>query len=99
MPADTERGGRGGGAARRKHVFDEFRDDFRAGFGFGGDDGGKPSPRRRRRRCAPLPPAVALFTTAFRLLDRERGDDHGVEGAARRAWSSIFGGGGGGNGG
>jgi hypothetical protein len=46
----------------------------------------------RRRRCTPLPPAVALFTTAFRLLDRERGNEHGVLGAARRAWTSVFGG-------
>jgi hypothetical protein len=35
---------------------------------------------------------VALFTTAFRLLDRERGEEHGVEGAARRAWNALFGG-------
>jgi len=45
-----------------------------------------------RLRCAPLPPAVALFTTAFRLLDHERGEEHRVRGAARRAWTSVFGG-------
>ena len=39
-----------------------------------------------------LPPAAALFTTAFRLLDRERGEEHGVQGVAQRAWSSVFGG-------
>lgn len=79
---------RGGG----KHVFDEFVEDFERGFGFGASEGVE-SRRRRRvgRRGAPLPPAAALFTAAFRLLDRERGEDHGVGGAVRRAWERVFG--------
>ena len=44
-----------------------------------------------KRVGAPLPPAAALFTTAFRLLDRERGEDHGVGGVVRRAWTGVFG--------
>jgi hypothetical protein len=38
-----------------------------------------------------LPPAAALFATAFRVLDRERGEDQGAAGAARRAWEGVFG--------
>lgn len=80
---------------RRRGAWDEFRDDVTTAMRFGAKMGWMAPPGEglgsRRRRCAPLPPAVALFTTAFRLLDRERGEDHGFEGAARRAWVSIFG--------
>ena len=82
-------GGRGG----RRHVFDEFMEDFERGFGFGGkaEAGDEEKARGRKRVGAPLPPAAALFTTAFRLLDRERGEDHGVGGVVRRAWTGVFG--------
>ena len=87
----------------RRHVFDEFVEDFGRGFGLGAGDpsGGSTSSgdglrrgstsRGGGRRGAPLPPAAALFTVAFRLLDRERGEDHGVGGAVRRAWAGVFG--------
>ena len=55
------------------------------GAGAADGDGAPPKPRR----CAPLPPAVALITTAFRALDRERGAEHGMRGALSRAWSWL----------
>ena len=76
-------------------MFDEFVEDFERGLGFKrrgeGSSEGSSLSERGRRRGAPLPPAAALFTAAFRLLDRERGEDHGVGGAVRRAWASVFG--------
>ena len=47
---------------------------------------------KNRKEATPIPPAVAVFTAAFRLLDRERGEEHGVAAAARRAWATVFGG-------
>ena len=44
-----------------------------------------------RAKPTAVPPAAAIFTAAFRTLDRERGENHGVEGAMRRAWTSVFG--------
>ena len=88
---------RGGGREppQQRHVFDEFVEDFERGLGFKrrgeGSSEGSSLSERGRRRGAPLPPAAALFTAAFRLLDRERGEDHGVGGAVRRAWASVFG--------
>ena len=95
----NRRGERGAPPGGNKHVFDEFVEDFERGFGFGkgnklvitlGEGVGSRS-GRVGRRGAPLPPAAALFTAAFRLLDRERGEDHGVGGAVRRAWERVFG--------
>ena len=89
-----EAGGSGfGGGGGRRHVFDEFMEDFERGFGLRGkaEAGDEEKARGRKRVGAPLPPAAALFTTAFRLLDRERGEDHGVGGVVRRAWTGVFG--------
>jgi len=76
-----------------RHVFDEFMEDFERGFGLRGkaEAGDEEKARGRKRVGAPLPPAAALFTTAFRLLDRERGEYHGVGGVVRRAWTGVFG--------
>jgi hypothetical protein len=92
---DSEWGGesRPSRSARRRDAFEEVRDDFRAmsaffSSGFSRDaaeDGKKP------KSPLPLPPAAALFATAFRALDRERGEDQGAAGAARRAWEGVFG--------
>ena len=86
------------GPAASRHVFDEFRDDFTEGLGLGfgfGDRGrgvrfGNRAGASRAKPTA-VPPAAAIFTAAFRTLDRERGENHGVEGAMRRAWTSVFG--------
>ena len=82
-------------SARRRDAFEEVRDDIRAmsaffSSGFSRDaaeDGKKP----KSPLPLPLPPAAALFATAFRALDRERGEDQGAAGAARRAWEGVFG--------
>jgi hypothetical protein len=81
-------------SARRRDAFEEVRDDIRAmsDFFFTERDEAK---RRAKKRTpvppVPLPPAAALFATAFRALDRERGEDQGAAGAARRAWEGVFG--------
>ena len=101
---EAERGGsdagseRGGdvdeGARSERDAFEEVRDDIRAmsDFFFTERDEAK---RRAKKRTpvppVPLPPAAALFATAFRALDRERGEDQGAAGAARRAWEGVFG--------
>ena len=83
------------GRAASRHVFDEFRDDFTEGLGLGlgfRDRAGTGASKAKAKPPAtPIPPAAAIFTAAFRTLDRERGENHGVEGAMRRVWTSVFG--------
>jgi hypothetical protein len=77
--------------ARDDDAFRAAGRDFRA---FAKAAGADPDAAARRRRDAvALPPAVALFCTAFRLLDRERGEARsaGGGGAVRRMWERVFG--------
>jgi curved DNA-binding protein CbpA len=101
---EAERGGsdagseRGGdvdeGARSERDAFEEVRDDIRAMsdfFSAGALPRDEAKRRAKKRTPVPLPPAAALFATAFRVLDRERGEDQGAAGAARRAWEGVFG--------
>ena len=72
-------------------AFGEVREDARRfGAAMGFETGAFDS--KNRKEATPIPPAVAVFTAAFRLLDCERGEEHGVAAAARRAWATVFGG-------
>ena len=80
-------------SARRRDAFEEVRDDIRAMsdfFSAGALPRDEAKRRAKKRTPVPLPPAAALFATAFRVLDRERGEDQGAAGAARRAWEGVF---------
>ena len=76
---------------KTRDAFQEVADDITAAKKF--FKGGKDTNREEKQvPPVPLPPAAAVFTTGFRLLDRERGEKHGVKGAVERAWASVFGG-------
>ena len=93
--AGSERGGDvDEGARSERDAFEEVRDDIRAMsdfFSAGALPRDEAKRRAKKRTPVPLPPAAALFATAFRVLDRERGEDQGAAGAARRAWEGVFG--------
>ena len=93
--AGSERGGDvDEGARSERDAFEEVRDDIRAMsdfFSAGALPRDEAKRRAKKRTPVPLPPAAALFATAFRALDRERGEDQGAAGAARRAWEGVFG--------
>ena len=90
--AGSERGGDvDEGARSERDAFEEVRDDIRAMSDFFFTERDEAKRRAKKRTPVPLPPAAALFATAFRVLDRERGEDQGAAGAARRAWEGVFG--------
>ena len=81
-----------------RDAFEEVSDDIRAMSDFFASasahedsDEAWATERSARATPVPLPPAAALFATAFRALDRERGEDQSAAGAARRAWEGVFG--------
>ena len=81
-----------GVAARLRRVPGRFHRGFRARVRVRGSrDRGSFESGQGVAPATPVPPAAAIFTAAFRTLDRERGENHGVEGAMRRAWTSVFG--------
>ena len=88
-------GATGSRAERRRDAFEEVADDVRAMsdffFAASRSSDGRANERRKSATPVPTPPAAALFATAFRALDRERGEDQGAAGAARRAWERFFG--------